>query len=73
MINCPAPENCAISILSTPILGVPLFVKTKPLLAFLLPSSTNTNEPPVNSLPSSSGTARLSLNFVVIDPSSLIT
>ena len=72
IINCPAPENCTTSISVLPILGVPLLVKTKPLLEFIFPSSTKTKEPPVNSLPSSSGTARSSLYGDVFEPNSLI-
>ena len=42
----PAPENSVNSKLLVPIISLPLlFVQTKPLSAFVVPSSTNTNAP----------------------------
>ena len=49
-ITCPAPENCTTGIAVVPKLeGVPSCVKTNPLSPFTVPSSTNTNVPPVSS------------------------
>ena len=45
----PAPENCSKVILVVPSVGVPFVVRTKPLSAFAVPSSTKVNAPPVSS------------------------
>jgi hypothetical protein len=61
----PAPENCATSKSVVPNVGAPVCVNVYPLFSPTVPSSTNTNAPPLNSDGWSSGVALVNTNQLI--------